>query len=243
MSLRFITSLSLILLLTSCAGLKDFKSGREGNNLNMSRQGLTEFPEEAFLNPNLKVLRLYGNNIDSIPDRIGELVNLEKLYLGKNKIKYLPASIAKLKNLRILSVQYNDLLELSDSISGLVKLEQLLLNNNQLKTLPKTIGDLKKLEVLELKYNGFEVLPDEIGNCTELQFLKLNQNNMLEIPDSLTNCRKLRELYLSGSGPLLTLPEGLCTLRYFEVLEVDQIIRIPHCLLVQQTSRLSIIVR
>ena len=243
MQINYLIYCLFLVLLSSCAGLKDFQSAREGNNLNFSRRGLSEFPEEAFLNPNLKVIRLYGNKIDSIPDRIGEFVNLEKLYLGKNNIRYLPKSISKLKKLKILSIQYNDLVEIPSSIGGMENLEQLLLNNNKLKTLPKTIGDLKKLEVLELKYNGFEVLPDEIGDCAELQFIKLNQNDILEIPYSLTNCRKLRELHISGAGTILTLPEDLCTLRYFEVLEIDRIVTVPNCLLVLQTNRLSIIVR
>ena len=79
--------------------------------------------------------------------------------------------------------------------------------------------------------------------CNLVENTILNQNNIFEIPNSLTNCRKLRELYLSGAGPILTLPEDLCSLRYFEVLELDRIVTIPNCLLVQQTTRLSIIVR
>ena len=100
MSVRYLMCFAVLGFFSSCAGLKDFKSAKEGNNLNYSRQGLTDFPEEAFLNPNLKVLRLYGNKIDSIPDQIGQFVHLEKLYLGKNNIRYLPSSISKLKNLR-----------------------------------------------------------------------------------------------------------------------------------------------
>lgn len=233
---------SSLLFLFSCTGIKDLNHVLDGTVINFSKKGLTEIPEEVFMNKSLKVLKLYGNKLETLPDEIGDLENLEKLYLGKNNIKRLPASIGKLKKLKILSAQYNLIDSLPDSIGELENLEQLILNQNKLTSLPKSIGNLKKLVVLQLKFNELEDLPVEIGNCENLQFIHLNRNYLTALPKELSNLRKLRELYLSGAGPLLDVPEGLCGLRYFELLEIDGTILVPPCLIVRKTTNLRIIV-
>lgn len=233
--------IAILVVVSSCAKIKDLKFAREGNALDMSRQGLTEFPEEAFFNPDLKVLRLYGNHIDSIPDRISELVNLEKLYLGRNDLKYLPASIGKLTNLKIISLQYNELDSLPDEIGDLISLEQLLLNQNNLTSLPEKLGNLKNLEMLQVKFNQLDSLPNSIGDCERLKFIYLNRNNLRTLPSSMAKLSQLKELYLSGAGPLLNVPEEMCNLRYFELIEIDRNTALPPCMYVLQANRLQIV--
>ena len=237
----FLTGISLISLLFGCAQIKDLKYSREGNVLNLSRKGLTEFPEEAFLNKDLKVLRLYGNSIDSIPDRIAELTQLEKLYMGRNDLKYIPAAIGELKNLKILSVQYNEIDSLPEELGNLTSLEQLLLNQNKLTSLPESFGNLKNLEIFQVKYNRLDSLPNSIGECENLQFVYLNRNNLLKLPKSMANLSRLKELYLSGAGPLLDVPEEMCNLRYFELIQIDRNTALPACMYVLQANRLQII--
>lgn len=235
------TSISILFLLVGCARIKDLKYSRDGNVLNLSRKGLTEFPEEAFLNKGLKVIRLYGNSIDSIPDRIAELTELEKLYIGRNDLKYIPASIGKLSNLKILSVQYNEIDSIAEELGNLTNLEQLLLNQNQLTSLPESLGDLKNLEVLQVKFNQLDSLPNSIGECENLQFIHLNRNNLQKLPKSMANLSRLKELYLSGAGPLLDVPEEMCNLRYFELIQIDRNTALPACMYVLQANRLQII--
>jgi len=234
--------LILVLISSSCGGTRDFSS-TDKVLINLSQQGLKEVPIELKGNKTVKVLRLYGNYIDSLPDWIGELESLEKLYLGKNKLRHLPESIGNLKQLKLLSAQYNDIEFLPNSIVELANLEQLILNQNKIQFLPDSIGKLKKLDVLQLKFNELKKLPNSIGQCERLQFVYLDRNFLEEIPTSFGDLRKLRELYLSGAGPLLNIPESMCGLRYLEVLEVDRTIVVPICLLVLQTTRLKIIVR
>ncbi len=231
----------LVLSLVSCAKLKDFEASSEGNALDLSRKGLTKFPDEAFENKDLKILRLYGNQIDSIPDRISELKNLEKLYIGRNDLKYIPASIGELTNLKILSLQYNELDSLPEEIGNLASLEQLWLNQNKLKKLPESLGELKKLEILQAKFNQLDSLPESIGSCENLSFIYLNRNNLRKLPVSMAQLSDLKELYLSGAGPLLDVPEEMCNLRYFELIEIDRNTALPACMYVLQANRLQII--
>ena len=231
----------LLISLVGCARIKDLKHSENGEALNLSRKGLTEFPEEAFENKELKVLRLYGNSIDSIPDRISELTKLEKLYIGRNDLTYIPASIGKLKNLKILSAQYNEIDSLPDELCDLVSLEQLWLNQNQLSSLPEALGNLKNLEILQVKYNQLDSIPNSIGDCENLQFIHLNRNNLRYLPKSMAKLTRLKELYLSGAGPLLDVPEEMCDLRYMEVIQIDRNTALPACMYVLQANRLRVI--
>lgn len=235
--------LFFLLLLCGSCGVREALIDRQATTVNLSRQGLKEIPEEVFFNTDVKVLKLYGNQLDSIPERISELVHLEKLYLGRNNIKSLPNSLGKLKNLKLISAQYNELTNLPSSIGELENLEQIILNQNLLDSIPKSIGNLKKLVVLQLKFNHLKELPTELGACTNLQFIHLTQNYLEALPEELGALRKLRELYVANAGMLLRLPDSFCGMRYLEVLEIDATTVVPTCLFVQQTTRLQINMR
>jgi Leucine-rich repeat (LRR) protein len=209
--------------------------------LNLSKKGLKEIPSHVFERKDLKVLKLFGNQIDSIGPEIAQLVNLEKLYLGRNNLKILPTEIGSLKKLKVLSLSYNKLDSLPISIGGLESLQQLWLDQNELRTLPSSIGDLTNLETLQLRYNWLDSIPATIGNCENLQFIYLNRNNLVGLPGSFGKLRKLRELYVSNAGPSFELPQELCNLRLLEVLQIDENTIIPACLFVIQTTRLRII--
>lgn len=231
------------MLTAGCTAIMDLNNTIEGTAINLSRKRLTKIPDEVFENKSLKVLRLYGNQLDSIPARIGELENLEKLYLGRNRLTSLPKEIGNLKKLKLLSIQYNDIETLPEEIGGLESLEQLWVNQNELTYLPESIGKLKKLVVLKANFNWLDSLPPTIGNCSELQFIHLTRNNLKVLPDSISKLRKLRELHLSNAGPLLQVPESLCDLRLFELIVVDATVALPPCMYVLQTNRLRVVRR
>lgn len=237
----FFISLCISIVFGACSVVDELQHGETA--VNLSRKNLKVIPDYIYANKEIKILRLYGNSIDSISYRIGEMENLEELYIGKNNLKSLPKEIGNLKKLKILSLQYNSIDSIPPEIGHLVNLEQLILNQNELVFLPEEIGNLKKLEVLQLKYNWLVSLPETISNCENLQFLYLNRNNLQSLPIGMEKLLHLKELYLAGAGQLVEIPESLCELRHLEILEIDQTSVIPTCLLVIQTSRLTIIQR
>lgn len=202
---------------------------------------LTQIPDSVFNITNLKSLRLYGNKLDSVSYRIGELIALEELYLGKNNLTFLPDEIGNLKNLKILSVQYNDLEKLPSTIGNLQNLEQLILNQNKISFLPEQIGNLALLSVLQLNDNRLETIPDQLLACKNLQVLYINRNRLIKLPDSLGYLTSLKELSMVSGGMMLRIPTSFCTNRTLETLEVDQYAILPTCLFVRQTNRLRII--
>jgi Leucine-rich repeat (LRR) protein len=82
----------------------------------------TSFPD-VFLFKDLNELFLNGNQITTLPARIGELKNLRVLYLTGNQIQEIPSEIGFLENLEKLSIA-----------------------NNAVKVIPAELGNLGRLE-------------------------------------------------------------------------------------------------
>jgi Leucine-rich repeat (LRR) protein len=97
--------------------------------------------------------------LTSLPETIGELVNLKLLNVSGNELTSLPETIGELVNLIELNVRGNELTSLPETIGELTNLEYLIVGENQLTSLPETIGKLS-LRKLDVSYNLLEELPD-----------------------------------------------------------------------------------
>ena len=102
-----------------------------------------EGSDEKFI---IKVLDLNNNYLKGeIPKEIGNLTNLQKLYLSYNKLEgEIPKEIGKLTNLQWLYLDSNKLEGvLPKEIGKLTNLQRLYLNNNKLEgEIPKEIQEL-----------------------------------------------------------------------------------------------------
>ena len=94
----------------------------------------------------------------SIPPRIGDLINLERLDLRRNQFTgSLPSEIGDLISLEILDLSGNQ-------FTGII---------------PPEIGDLTNLKVLFLQGNQLTgSLPSELGNLTNLSRINLSYNQL-----------------------------------------------------------------
>ena len=99
--------------------------------------------------------------IHTLPDSIGNLDDLRKLYLEENNITSLP-----------------------DSFSNLTALIQLYISFNQLTTLPENFGNLENLLILDLGYNSINNLPDSILDLNSLTYLWLFNNELSVLPEN-----------------------------------------------------------
>ncbi len=150
-------------------------------------------------------------DLKSIPESIGRLKNLERLYLNDNKLKTLPESIGELKKLKRLILYNNHITELPPSIGNLPKLEILNLTNNRLTTLPEEIGNLSRLRQLYLYTNSIREIPETIGNLSSLAKLVLDENELQSIPESIGRLMKLSELQIRYNK-LRSLPQSISQL-------------------------------
>lgn len=129
----------------------------EGGVLDVSNQGLTEFPKEILKYTLIKKLVLSNNNLKTLPAEIGELVNLEELYLDHNQLDgAIVAEIRKMPKLRILDASHNNMTGIPAEIGQLRNLEILDYGNNFLDTMPNEIENLRdNLDVLNLENNKY----------------------------------------------------------------------------------------
>ncbi|KAK4736724.1 hypothetical protein R3W88_000421 [Solanum pinnatisectum] len=130
----------------------------------------------------------YCNLIDGgLPEDIGSLSSLKKLYLTGNRFEHLPRSIAQLGDLRLLYLSdCPNLKEFPQVNDGLRSLEDLDLSYCNLVDggLPEDIGSLSSLKKLHLDGNNFEHLPRSIAQLGGLRFLNVsNCTRLKELPD------------------------------------------------------------
>lgn len=78
---------------------------------------------------------------------------MEIFYLGGNQLKTVPNTLGNLINLTYLALCDNQLETLPNSFGKLIKLRTLSLHNNQIKVLPTEIVTLQNLDNLSLRNN------------------------------------------------------------------------------------------
>ncbi len=188
--------------------------------LYLNNNQFTSFPLEICKLEHLKNLSLSGNQLESLPEGIGELKHLEELYLSRNRLTSFPLEICKLEHLRNLSLSGNKLESLPEEICELKHLEELYLSGNKLESIPVRIGQLKSLFVLKLSENRLRSLPGQICELANLELLALSGNPLELIPNKICQLTKLTILYLVNTK-LQSLPNEICELKNLRTLNVS----------------------
>lgn len=166
-----------------------------------------ELPDSFKRYINLKIVLLYEANKDwfgankkgkmtALPKEIGQLLQLEKIYLSDNQLTTLPKEIGQLHRLQKFDVSGNQLTALPKEIGQLYQLKELDVSGNQLATLPKEIGMLHQLNELDLSENLLNKLPTEIGQLTQLKSFNLRMNQLEELPEEICRLTQLQHLSL-----------------------------------------------
>lgn len=146
----------------------------------------------------------------NIADDIGNLTNLQELYLGgNNSIGELPAEINQLQSLKVLYLENIDG-PFQTAITDLVNLERLHLafgNNNNLSPIPTSIGNMSALKDMLISQSINGNIPAEIGQLQQLESLNF-QNCFFSgsLPSQIGQLQNLKSLIimrtsLSGSIP------------------------------------------
>lgn len=89
--------------------------------LNLSQNKLTHLPDDFYF-PNLEVLNLEKNDLDTFSNSICQITTLRQLYLGRNKIHSFPECIGQLQELVILDAWFNPIQDLPMALTTLKKL-------------------------------------------------------------------------------------------------------------------------
>jgi len=171
--------------------------------INLSANYLNgSIPPELGQLTNLELLFLYDNYLSgSIPPELGQLTNLELLFLYDNYLSgSIPSELGQLTKLVFLHLHSNQLSgSIPPELGQLTNLEKLYLDANQLSgSIPPELGQLTNLEKLYLNSNHLSGnIPPELGQLTKLEFLHLYSNQLSgRIPPELVNLRKCASLRL-----------------------------------------------
>lgn len=151
--------------------------------------GLTEFPEQIFLFPNIEELDMSGNSLTALPARLTELKQLKELHVNKNKLTSLGSEITMCSKLEVLQIQNNPLESISKEIGKMASLREI------------TIGEIAKNCVIPL----------ELWSLTNLTKIKITNAYLTEIPAAVSGLKQLNELCLANNA-ISEVPEGLYSL-------------------------------
>lgn len=121
--------------------------------LDLSSNKIQDFEVVCHLKE-LTKLQISGNEIFFLPESLSNMLNLEYLYLGYNKLERLSCSIAKLSKLKVLALNNNKLSEVTPNLKKLANLQVFHLHNNSICSLPRILVDgLPSLKELSLRNN------------------------------------------------------------------------------------------
>jgi hypothetical protein len=151
-------------------------------------------PSEIGKLTQLKTLWLYNYHFESLPDEIGNLVNLEDAMLCGD-LTDLPSSIQNLKKLKILYLAGNQFTKIPSPIFQLKQLEYLDISNNKLSELNDSIRVLKQLNKLSLCSNiELNLLPPHFCELKKLENLYLQDTKINALPNCLNQINSLKQI-------------------------------------------------
>ena len=166
---------------------------------------------------NGRVIKLALDKSDlsgEIPAELGNLANLEYLFLNVNDLRgEIPAELGNLANLTILGLSENELSgEIPAELGNLSNLTVLGLSENELSgEIPPELGSLSSLGTLFLFKNELRgEIPAELGSLSNLATLRLDGNGLSgEIPAELGSLSNLKHLDLSYTALSGCVPSSL----------------------------------
>ena len=152
------------------------------------------------------------NCLYSLPDNIGDLLDLQTLDLNSNRLENIPSSITQLSNLTILNLSSNRIDEIPSDFCNLTELRVLSLQRNRIVRLP-LLGTLPNIAELKVGYNQIEVLSEELfshpkGIAGTMTYFECCENNLQELPSSVSNINPVCR-FEATSNPLISPPQEI----------------------------------
>jgi Leucine-rich repeat (LRR) protein len=184
-------------------------------------QELNELPESLGQCENLEVLKLSGNQLSELPASLHQLTKLKLLDLSGNQFENIPHFIANLASLRSLNLESNAISLLPDWIGCFPELTDFNVDGNRISKLPASFGDLKKLKCVYLGGNSFNSIPSELRNLVNIEWLDISRADLTSVPEWLSTLKLLYGLRL-GSNWIANLPDAFCDISSLEYLDLSE---------------------
>lgn len=150
--------------------------------IDLSNQGLVEFPEKILACKNLQSLTLTKNGFVNVPIELGMLENLTKLDISENQ-----------------NVSPLDLVNLFDSCQ--FRLEELNISDCALFFLPEGVAKQNELVRLDISSNYIKVLPYMMMRMYDLEYANFSNNSLRNISWLSSKWWSLKEIDVSVRSP------------------------------------------
>jgi Leucine-rich repeat (LRR) protein len=229
--------------------LHRFWTANTEGSLDMSSQGLIEFPAKMFdervvnvesifrltvnrnrLNnvpitissfENLTYLDLSSNCLDTIPTNISKLRKLRQLNLSGNLISEIPEFLARMPCLEEICARDNRISVVSEELEDMCMLSKFDVGNNKLMGLPICVSGWKNLRTLIVDQNQLVAVMTKIHLLDQLSYLDLSSNSLSSLPAEIGGLANLNVLILNRNG-FYEIPEAVGNLTNLEVLELEE---------------------
>jgi leucine-rich repeat protein SHOC2 len=144
----------------------------------------------------LEYIDLSGNVLTELPDDFQFLVSLIHLNVSSNRLGHLPPHLGSCRSLLRLDISNNNLAYLPQSFSELCNLEICNLDNNQIILSANRFDGLTSLKQLNMKTNKTSALFADIQFCVGLELLDLTSNQLEHLPPEVGLATSLQDLRL-----------------------------------------------
>uniref|UniRef100_A0A0E0QNC5 non-specific serine/threonine protein kinase n=1 Tax=Oryza rufipogon TaxID=4529 RepID=A0A0E0QNC5_ORYRU len=170
----------------------------------------------------LVTLQLYANYLSGQINAPIEATNLVEIDISSNYLSgQIPEDIGQLEELERLFLSYNHFTgSIPDSVALLPKLINVQLSKNSFEgILPQELGKHSLLFNLETHYNNFYgTLPEGLCSKGALVYISMSANMFSgELPASLLRCNSLNYVWLSNNNLSGAFPAGLTEVQIQEV--------------------------
>jgi hypothetical protein len=164
----------------------------------MDRVGVSD-GLKAFLHKfsHLRQLSLVGNELDRMPQAVGNMTHLENLDLSNNLIKLTSLSVnelAGLSHLRSLDLSYNPPLSETPNVGRMTQLERLQLRGSGISKWPQGASGLANLKWLDLRDNTLREIPEDVYGATISLNAGTNISGNPLTPNALVRLKKYQHL-------------------------------------------------
>ena len=179
--------------------------------LDLSKNKLRNIPESIQFLSYLEILRVSNNQLLSIPNGLGALTRLKKIYLNENSLQFLPPNLfSQMVGLEEIYLYKNRLENICDNNSSIFDnmkhLKFLDIHSNYL-TFFNIFTEMPILDALLLSYNQIQFIRG-LDKCYNLTNLDLNNNKIAEFPSDILKLKKLTTLNLQNND-LNSIPNSL----------------------------------
>ena len=179
--------------------------------LDLSKNKIRYIPNNIQFLTFLEVLKISNNQLLELPEELGVLTRLKKLFLNENSLQFLPRNLfSKMVGLEEIYLYKNQLEDICDSSSSIFDnmkhLKFLDIHSNHL-TIFNIFTEMPILDSLLLSYNQLQHI-NGLDKCYNLTNLDLNNNKISEFPSDILKLKKLSTLNLQNND-LNSIPNTL----------------------------------